>query len=131
VATILRTYGFPVAEKELAIEAYTSRGGTENWYLARAIRSRGLKADFVIQPREHIAPPPSSLAGVLLPGGDGHFIAVMSESATDVVIADPLIGRLVISKAELERRYGFTGFFLVIHPPAKQKNLEAEKKSGF
>jgi hypothetical protein len=118
-ATILRQYGFDVAERELAVEALTSRGGTENWYLARAIRRRGLLADFVIQPRNHISPPPSSIAGVLLPSGEGHLIAVMSETATDIAIADPLIGKLVIPKAELERRYHFTGFFLIIHPPAK------------
>jgi hypothetical protein len=40
-ATILRALGKPGSERELASEAFTSRGGTENWYLARALRRRG------------------------------------------------------------------------------------------
>jgi hypothetical protein len=55
----------------------------------------------------------------------------MSATATEVVIADPLIGKLVIPRSELERRYRFTGFFLIIHPPAEQRNLEADWKIGF
>lgn len=35
-ATLLRHFGREVTERELAIESFTTRRGTENWYLVRA-----------------------------------------------------------------------------------------------
>lgn len=45
-ATILKYFDIDASESELAKEAYSYSGGTEAWYLARAIRSRGLNVDF-------------------------------------------------------------------------------------
>ena len=50
-----------------------------------------------------------------MPGGAGHFIAIMSETPEDVTIGDPMKGKLVVKKADLKNYYHFTGFFLVIH----------------
>lgn len=115
-ATVLKHYGFEASEKELAREALTYRGGTENWYLARALRRRGFDADFLVQPSESPTIPSPSIAGVRLEGGTGHFIAILQTDGEDVVIGDPLIGKLKLRRAELNRRYRFTGFFLVVRP---------------
>lgn len=112
-ATILKVYGQAASERELAKEAFTYRGGTESWYLARALRRRGFDADFVFQPPEAASVPAPSIAGVVLKGGTGHFVAVLGSTNDSVVIGDPLIGRLDIKRSELQRRYRFTGFFLV------------------
>ena len=114
-ATILKLYGRVSSERELAQEAFTYRGGTESWYLARALRRRGLDADFVFQSPEAASIPSPSIAGVVLDGGTGHFVAVLSSTPESVMIGDPLIGRLDIKRSDLHNRYRFTGFFLVVH----------------
>jgi Peptidase C39 family len=47
-ATLLRQLGKPATEKELARASYTSRSGTENWYLARTLRQRGIQVRFCV-----------------------------------------------------------------------------------
>lgn len=117
-ATLLKLFGKNASEEELAHECFTYRGGTEIWYVARAFRKRGLTADFVIQPPDKISPPAPAIAGVLLPGGAGHFVAILSEDDRDITIGDPLKGKVVVTRAQLNHAYHFTGFFLVIrsHP---------------
>jgi hypothetical protein len=57
-----------------------------------------------------------AIAGVVLRGGSGHFIAVLSDTDGQVMIADPLVGRLVMKRESLYRAYKFTGFFLTVQP---------------
>ncbi len=115
-ATILKLLGKPSSEKELARECLTSRGGTEIWYIARAFERRGFRADVQIQLPDHLHPPSPSIAGVILPGGAGHFIAIMGETADEITIGDPMKGKLVVKKANLQSYYHFTGFFLAVRP---------------
>jgi len=117
-ATILHALGRSGSEREVASEAFTSRGGTENWYLARALRRRGLEAYARVQPSTSTDFPAPSIAGVVLRGGAGHFVAILEQSAGSVTLADPLKGKMVIEKSALGRYYRFTGFFLEIHPIA-------------
>lgn len=119
-ATLLRFLGDEtVTEVSLARECFTSRRGTENWYLVRALRHRGLIANCVVtQPGvEHVLFP--SVAGVKLKNADGsgHFIAVLGKSTSGFIIGDPLNGREVLSIGELEDRYVFTGFYLEATKP--------------
>jgi hypothetical protein len=115
-ATLLKAFGVDASEKRLADECLTSRGGTEIWYIARAFERRGYRAQVVIQPKENLSLPSPAIAGVVLPGGAGHFIAIMTETSDDVTIGDPMKGKLIVRKADLKNYYHFTGFFLVIHP---------------
>ena len=120
-ATILDSLGSKTSEKELATECHTYQGGTESWYLARAIRRRGFDARFQIEPENPSALPSPTIAGVILRGGAGHFIAVLSQTPDHVVIADPMKGKLVIDRPDLHELYHFTGFFLVVEraPPPR------------
>lgn len=115
-ATLLKEFGQVASERQLTRECLTSRGGTEIWYIARAFERRGFRVQVVIQRSESLSPPAPAIAGVVLPGGAGHFIAVMGESAEDVTIGDPMKGKVVIKREDLKNYYRFTGFFLVIHP---------------
>jgi len=112
-ATLLRAHGVQAREAELARECFTSRGGTENWYLARAIRRRGLRVDYVSASGLDDVPLPC-IAGVRLggPQGDGHFIAILGRSGERFVTGDPRLGRFLVSEDELARDYHFTGFFM-------------------
>src|SRR5262249_53711001 len=47
-ATILHYFGVEAKESQLARECFSSGGGTENWYIARALRRRGLAAKYVV-----------------------------------------------------------------------------------
>ena len=114
-ATLLRYFGKTGTELELAHESYTSRRGTENWYLIRAIRRRGLDADYtVIAPEINHLPYPS-IAGVKLKqaDGSGHFIALLGRVGDNFIVGDPLMGREELPSKELMDRYTFTGFFLI------------------
>jgi hypothetical protein len=115
-ATLLKAFGQTASEKQLAGECLTSRGGTEIWYIARALERRGFRTQVLIQLQDRLSPPSPAIAGVVLPGGAGHFIAVMSETSEEVTIGDPMKGKLVVKRADLRSYYRFTGFFLVIYP---------------
>jgi hypothetical protein len=113
-ATLLKAFGQAASERQLASECLTSRGGTEIWYIARAFKRRGFRTQVLIQPLNGLSPPSPAIAGVVLPGGAGHFIAIMSQTADDVTIGDPMKGKLVVKRGDLKNYYHFTGFFLVV-----------------
>jgi hypothetical protein len=110
-ATLLRGYGKTMTERELATASYTYAGGTEIWYLARAIRQRGFEAEFVLSDSTFPFP---SIAGVRM--GGGHFIAIEKATEEAVTFVDPLTGESTVTPIELRARYRFTGLFLQVRP---------------
>jgi len=115
-ATILRQLGREASERELASESHTSASGTENWYLARALRKRGMKVEF--ERDKSLQPALPAIAGVRLKeaGNAGHFIALLARQNGRFVVGDPLEGRATYSLSELQSRYEFTGFFMSVRP---------------
>jgi len=113
-ATILRTLGEQTTEFELAKDSFTYAGGTENWYLARAIRKRGHPVEFAKLDQLTDVFPTSAIAGVKLDQGTGHFIAVLSREGDTYTAHDPLAGKFTATLPELRQNYRFTGFFLHI-----------------
>jgi predicted double-glycine peptidase len=114
-ATLLKELGVAASEKQLSRECLTSRGGTEIWNIARAFERRGFSANVLIQSPDDLSPPAPAIAGVVLPGGAGHFIAILNETSDQLTIGDPMKGKLLVKRADLKNYYHFTGFFLVIH----------------
>lgn len=117
-ATILKLLGKDVTELEIAKEAHSYVGGTEAWYLARAIRSRGCEVDFDF--RSGFSPEQGlpAVVGVSF-GVTGHFIAVLGREGDGFIVGDPLRGREVMTLEELEKLYDFTGFHMRVkqdHP---------------
>lgn len=113
VATILKHYGVTVSERELARDAHSYAGGTEAWYLARAVRDRACDARFHFSSGfdpEVLLP---AVAGVRL-DSNGHFIAILSRDGDRFQVGDPLTGREDLSRNELIERYVFTGFYMSI-----------------
>lgn len=117
-ATLLRANGKTVSEKELAMEAFTSSTGTEIWYLARALRRHGATVGYFLdqpQPAQLRFP---AIAGVRLSAdgsGAGHFIAILEKRGENYIVADPMLGRLLLSAKDLQASYFFTGFFMVVN----------------
>lgn len=114
VATILKTFGDTVSEKQIAEEVFTSHSGTEIWYLARALQHRGFSTRVVLQAPNQLDPPLPSVAGVVLPGGVGHFIAIIRKNGDQFTLADPLKGKMDVQRSDLTSTYHFTGFFLAV-----------------
>jgi len=105
VATVLaKRYGVRVSERDIAIAARSTATGTEIWYLAQYLRTRGYGVTFIVG----MPPPAGSIAGTRS-GGAGHFVAVLSCDAIGCQAADPLSGVLADS-----RRIDFTGFAMRI-----------------
>lgn len=115
-ATLLKRRGQTMTEVEIARASFTSRTGTENWYLARALRKCGMDVRFVLQTNLSDAWPYPAIAGVRLPKSDnsGHFITVLDRRGDNYVIGDPIEGEINLSQAEFRRLYTFTGFFMVV-----------------
>lgn len=112
-ATILKRLGINATESELAAEAHSYSGGTEAWYLARAARSRGVEVDFLFTsgftPEDGLP----AVVGVRL-GSIGHFIPILGQEGDRFIVGDPLRGRELLPREELNQRYVFTGFHMRI-----------------
>ncbi len=114
-ATLLKSVGIKISEKQLARECFTYSGGTEVWYLARAFRKRGLDVTFKIFSNLPYNLPVPSIAGVKI-AGIGHFIPIIAKIENSYIIGDPLVGKKVYTKSEIFKLYDFTGFFMIVKP---------------
>lgn len=114
--TLAHQAGIELDEHELARAAFTSAGGTENWYLVRALRARGLQAEFALLKPNPNQLPCSAIAGVRLnyAAGTGHFVPILGQTNGLYIVGDPMRGRETLSLARLRELYDFTGFFLII-----------------
>lgn len=113
-ATILKLLGVEATESEIAVEAHSYSGGTEAWYLARTVRSRGFDVDFDFSSGFSPEGGLPAVVGVRL-GKIGHFIPVLGREGERFIIGDPLQGREVLTLEELHERYDFTGFHMRIN----------------
>jgi ABC-type bacteriocin/lantibiotic exporter with double-glycine peptidase domain len=112
---LLRLHDKQTTEEQIARESYTSRTGTENWYLARTLRGRGLDVQFLLLKPNEPWPFPA-IAGVRLSsaGNSGHFVAVLGHEGDNYILGDPLDGKVVLSRSAFEKIYSFTGFFMTV-----------------
>lgn len=115
-ASILKSLGVDSSEHEIARQAHTSGSGTEAWYLARYVRSRGLEARFDFKPGYSSSACFPAMVGVRI-GAYGHFIAVLDRRGDRVTYVDPLTGKNSLPLAEFLKRYQFTGFQMVVTKP--------------
>lgn len=116
VCSVLKRLGLACSERTVARAAYSYSGGTEAWYLARYVRSRGLVARFDFRGTFSPEVGMPAVVGVRL-WGAGHFVAVLGIEGDQVSVADPLYGEERVPLAEFRRRYQFTGFHMVIAKP--------------
>lgn len=112
LATIFKYYGKKDSESHIALQAYTSASGTENWYLARYAATQGFHYQFLHEVELAKVPTPA-IIGVKL-RHFGHFIVLLSNQNGFYEVADPLIGKIGLSIEEFESKYQYTGFVLYI-----------------
>lgn len=113
-ATVLRSLGVESRETEIVRAVHTYIGGTEAWYLARYIRSKNLHARFVMNGSGfYDAVRLPAIVGVTI-SGRGHFIALTNRTDGIFDVGDPMVGPEKLTRAQLDRRYVFTGFVLEV-----------------
>lgn len=129
-ATLLRRFGLEASERELARECFSYGGGTENWYIARALQRRGFSTRFVVGKPRPVTILYPSIAGTEVggPGGAGHFITILGKEDDRYLIGDPIQGCLLLTLEQLRSRFYLTGFFLVVTP--SQKIFSAVKQGN-
>jgi len=112
LATILRYYGLPTTQREVAMGSFACARSTENWYLARYTRKCGLRARYLYERRLDRIPTPA----ILGTGTEraGHFVVLFSAHHGQVSIGDPLHGRLTMSEGKFLGGYGFHGFAISV-----------------
>ena len=130
-ATLLRLAGVMASEQDIARESFTTRRGTENWYLIRTMRRLGLQVDYRIQTADVNALPYPAIVGVRMNGviGPGHFIVVLGKSGDKYIMGDPMRGREEVEPKELLHRYYFTGFSMVAEIP-KAGNIGSQSAAN-
>lgn len=112
-ATVFRCLGIEVSEREIARECFTYRGGTENWYIARAFRRRGCSVNYRIEEEFPVDLNTPAIAGVRV-GGMGHFIAILGREEDRYIIGDPFFGRQEVPVDRIRDKFDFAGFFMEI-----------------
>lgn len=112
-ATLFRHFGVEVGERELARECFSSRTGTENWYLARAFRRRGFDVEFVKMNDLSAELRGPAIAGVRVEGR-GHFIPVLAVTNGVAELGDPMVGYERVALFELTKQRAFTGFLMTV-----------------
>lgn len=115
-ATVLRHFGIAATERELARECFSIRTGTENWYLARALRRRGLDVRFAVSNPTNMRWDPPAIVGVTA-DGYGHFIPLLSITNGLVEVGDPLVGRERLKTEDLLAGRRLTGFQMTVWRP--------------
>lgn len=115
VSTILKNLDAESSELEAARAAYSYAGGTEAWYLARYVRTKGFSTAFVFGKPFSVASGLPAMVGTQI-GGVGHFVAVLAAEGDVLTIADPLSGEERMTMKDFQRRYQFSGFTMVIRP---------------
>jgi len=113
VCTILKRLGAETSERAAARASFSYSGGTEAWYLARFVRSKGFTPRFDFRDTFFPSVGLPAMVGVRI-GGCGHFIAVLELNGDQVTFADPLQGEYRLSLSEFQKRYSFTGLHMVI-----------------
>jgi hypothetical protein len=108
LATVFRALGVERTEESVARGSYTCGTGTENWYLLRYARANGLKARAVRVSGITAVTPPAIL-GVKISGGAGHFIVYIGRDHGNLMLGDPLSGRILATPEDFSRLFRFTG----------------------
>lgn len=116
--TLLRRLGLPAEEGELAILAHTSPiSGTPPDVLAAALNQhygrRGLKAEYrLFDSIENLKHAGSVLAVIKFAFLVDHYVAVLEVRDQEVVVGDPLSGRVVWTHQEFAEKWRRSGVVL-------------------
>ena len=116
LATILAAYHVKRSEREIARASYSCASGTEIWYLMRYARRQGMQVEVAHHAHLQQVRTPA-IIGTSIGGGAGHFIVLLGNGDGRYLIADPLIGRDLVTEEQFQQKYDFTGYAVSIRQP--------------
>lgn len=115
-AMFLDRHGVPATESEMAHLCVTRVGGTTDSGLARGLRRKlGERGRIVVAAPAYEGLAGPALVPIRLPGRIGHSLLLEERLEHEVVVADPLIGRRRMSRAEFESCW--LGSAIRLEPP--------------
>lgn len=120
LATVLNNLGIKAAEEELAILAKTDELGTTMSGLAQAAKEKDLNAVGMKLSTGELRE--NNIVFVTI-GGEPHYSVVKEVREDSVLLADPLLGNIELSKEEFNLIY--SGNALVVNLRIKQEVKEA------
>ncbi|KNY26620.1 cysteine peptidase family C39 domain-containing protein [Pseudobacteroides cellulosolvens] len=110
MATVHYYFGQKKTEAQMAKLLYTSRSGTSLSQIVRYARENGVGVSCKVS---------KELKGISAPAildvevsGIGHVVVFLGRSGDKFIIGDPLVGRVEISKDQLQSAYKFKGLLL-------------------
>ncbi len=110
MATVHNFFGQKKTEAEMAKLLYTSRSGTSFSQIVRYARGNGVGVSCKVS---------KELKGISAPAilevevsGIGHVVVFLGMDGEKYIIGDPLVGRVEISKDQLQNAYKFRGLLL-------------------
>lgn len=118
LATVLNNLGFNATEMELAALAGTDENGTTMYGLIQAARSKGLNATGMKISSNDLK---SNNIVYMTVNGGAHYSVIRSISNETVLLADPNLGNINITREEFEEQYN--GYAMVLDDP-KASGLE-------
>jgi len=116
--TVLRRLGFRAEEGQIAILAHTSSAiGTPPEILAQTLEKQYGKNGLVVEYRAfknvaELRDAGLTLAVVKLNFFLDHYVTVFDVTDDQVIVGDPLMGRVKLSRQEFEQRWRFVGVVL-------------------
>lgn len=102
LATILKALGIYTTEAELAELAKTDESGTSLWNLKLAAESKGISAVGVRLTSDELM---ENYLVVLDIDGTNHFEVIKSINSTMVVLFDPNLGLIEMTRAKFDRGF--------------------------
>jgi predicted double-glycine peptidase len=124
--TALRRLGLQAEEGQLAIWSQSSQFGTSTDDLAGMLRSHygadGLEVRCQeFQKVSDLDQPGVTLAVVKYSFMQDHFVAVLGLTNREVIVGDPLLGRMTYSYGDFAKQWRFYGIALKLNPGARRR----------
>ena len=124
LATVLNNLGFNATEMELAALAGTDENGTTMYGLLQAVRSKGLNATGMKIASNNLK---SNNIVYMTVNGGAHYSVIRSINNETVLLADPSLGNINITREEFEEQYN--GYAMVLDDPKGSALEEPAVKS--
>jgi hypothetical protein len=133
LATVLSNFGFNATEMEIAALAGTDENGTTMYGLLQAARSKGLNATGMKISSNYLK---SNNIVYMTVNGGAHYSVIREINNETVLLADPSLGNINITREEFEKEYN--GYAMVVDEPktgsmgksAANTENDSEKSSG-
>lgn len=117
LATIFRHYKIYRTEEEMAYACHSSLLGTDLWYLIRVANKNGLNTNcrYVDDLYSRNIRMPALVLVTIKNVNEQHMIVLLGKYKNRLMIADPMSGKNLLIKTEVNNRYAFDNLIIEIN----------------